>query len=150
MVPSRQPARFQRRQSLRSQLFPKPLLSRLLPGLRRKTDGVDLVPYIKGEDKSEPHEWLCWQNRSWLSERAGAPVTPTARVHSCAIRKGNWKLVRLGERVGSGTPPPAWQLCNLGTDIGERDDVADQNEDVINELSARFEAWRSSMHPTVE
>ena len=114
------------------------------------TDGVDLIPYIKGANESKPHEWLCWQNRSWLPARKGSFVVPTPKVHNCAIRKGNWKLVRLNEKVDSDDPVPAWQLYNVATDISESNDVADKHEDVVSELNADFETWRSSMHPTVE
>jgi arylsulfatase A-like enzyme len=116
----------------------------------QSTDGVDLLPFINGKNKSKPHEWLCWQNRSWLPRKKGGFVTPTPKVHNSAIRKGNWKLVRLNEKIGSGTPPPAWQLYDLEKDIGERKNVADQNEDVVNELNAHFDSWRSTMRPTLE
>lgn len=114
------------------------------------TDGVDLLPFINGENDSKPHEWLCWQNRSWLPRKKGDSVVPTRSVHNSAIRKGHWKLVRLNEKIGSDTPLPAWQLYDLSKDIGEQQDVADQNEDVVNELRDYFETWRSAMHPTVE
>ena len=128
------------------------LLAAAGPQLPRgqSTDGVDLLPFINGKNKSKPHEWLCWQNRSWLPRKKGGFVTPTPKVHNSAIRKGNWKLVRLNEKIGSGTPPPAWQLYDLEKDIGERKNVADQNEDVVNELNAHFDSWRSTMHPTLE
>ena len=64
--------------------------------------------------------------------------------------KGNWKLVRLNEKIGAEVPPPAWHLYDLKKDIGERKDVANQNEDVVKELAAHFDKWRSAMHPTVE
>ena len=113
-------------------------------------DGVDLLPFIQGKNESHPHEWLCWQNRSWLPKTEGGFVVPTPKVHNSAIRKGNWKLVRLNEELDSGDPPPAWRLYNLASDIGERNDVADEHEDRVKELSALFDAWRSSMHPTIE
>ena len=120
-----------------------------MPG-GQPADGVDLLPFINGKNKSKPHEWLCWQNRSWLPRKKGGFVTPTPKVHNSAIRKGNWKLVRLNEKIGSDTPPPAWQLYDLEKDIGERQNVADQNKDVVNELNAHFDSWRSTMHPTLE
>ena len=120
-----------------------------MPG-GQPADGVDLLPFINGKNKSRPHEWLCWQNRSWLPRKKGGFVTPTPKVHNSAIRKGNWKLVRLNEKIGSDTPPPAWKLYDLEKDIGERKNVADQNEDVVNELNAHFDSWRSTMHPTLE
>jgi|TARA_B110000037_G_scaffold222484_1_gene297557 arylsulfatase A-like enzyme len=114
------------------------------------TDGVDLLPFIKGENTSTPHEWLSWQNRSWLPRKEGGFVVPTPNIHNSAIRKGNWKLVRLNENLDSGVRPPAWQLYNLETDIGERNDLADKHTDIVKELSSQFDSWRSSMHPTIE
>lgn len=113
-------------------------------------DGVNLLPYINGENKSKPHQWLCWQNRSWMPRTSTDPVKPKRMIHNSAIRKGDWKLVRLNEKIGSDTPPPAWRLYNLATDIGEQNNVAGQHKNVVNELSALFDTWRASMHPTVE
>ena len=113
-------------------------------------DGVNLLPFIDGKNKSQPHPWLCWQNRSWLPRKQGSFGVPTMKVHNCAIRKGNWKLVRINEKIGSADPPPAWQLYNLATDIGEQTDVAAAQASIVKELGAHFEAWRASMHPTVE
>jgi len=117
---------------------------------KQQADGVDLLPFINGKNPSKPHEWLCWQNRSWLPRRTGGYGIPTPRVHNCAVRKGNWKLLRLNEKVGSKGPPPAWRLYDLASDIEERKDVAARHEDIVKELSAIFDTWRSSMHPTVE
>ncbi|MFT5129567.1 MAG: putative heme-binding domain-containing protein [Rhodothermales bacterium] len=113
-------------------------------------DGVDLLPFITGKMQSKPHDWLCWQNRAWLPRKKGSHVVPTPKVHNSAIRKGNWKLVRYGEKIGSVVPPPAWRLYDLKKDIGEQNDVAKQHTEVVKELSAHFDHWRSSMHPTVE
>ena len=120
----------------------------------QQVDGVDLLPFIRGENEggsdSGPHDWLCWQSRSWLPEVAGGPGVPTTGVHSSAIRKGNWKLVRIDEKINSTGPSPAWQLYDLANDVGEQDDVSASHEDTVNELSALFDTWRSSMHPSVE
>jgi arylsulfatase A-like enzyme len=114
------------------------------------TDGVGLLPFINGKNTSKPHEWLCWQNRSWLPRKKGSYVVPTPKVHNSAIRKGNWKLVRMNEKIGSDAPPPAWKLYDLQKDIGEQNDLSKQHGDVVKELGVQFNKWRSSMHPTVE
>ena len=114
------------------------------------TDGVDLLPFIKGKNSAKPHESLCWQNRSWLPRQKGGYVMPTPKVHNSAIRKGNWKLVRMNEKIDSDASIPAWRLYDLTKDVGEQNDLADKHEEVVKELDAHFERWRSSMHPTVE
>ena len=115
------------------------------------TDGVDLLPYIIGENKSAPHEWLCWQNRTRRVREPAISVSPNTKEkeHSCAIRKGNWKLVREAELIDSNNPP-AWQLFNLSTDIGERNNLANAHPEIVEELDKVFMSWRSSMPPSVE
>ncbi len=116
----------------------------------QQVDGVDLLPYIHGENKSMPHEWLCWQNRSWLPKTEGGFVVPTPKVHNSAIRKGNWKLVRLNEKLDLDNPPPPWQLFDLSMDIGEGNNVAEAHPEIVMELDKLFNSWRSSMHPSLE
>ena len=116
----------------------------------QEADGVDLLPFINGKNQSKPHEWLCWQNRSWSPRTPGGPVKPKSKIHNSAIRKDHWKLVRMNEKIGPDESAPAWQLYDLSTDIGERKDIADQHENRVKELSALFETWRASMHPTLE
>jgi hypothetical protein len=99
---------------------------------------------------SKPHDWLCWQSRSWMPQEDGGPVKHRPKVHNSAIRKENWKLVRLNEKIASDDPAPPWKLYDLVTDIEERNDVADQHDDIVRALIAQFNRWRSSMHPTVE
>jgi arylsulfatase A-like enzyme len=113
-------------------------------------DGVDLLPFINGKNTSKPHEWLCWQNRSWLPGKKGGHVIPTPKVHNSAIRKGNWKLVRMKEKIGSEVPPPPWRLYDLEKDIGEQKDLSKERGDIVKKLSTQFDKWRSTMHPTVE
>ena len=114
------------------------------------TDGVNLLPFINGKNTSKPHEWLCWQNRSWIPREKGGPVKPRPKVHNSAIRKGNWKLVRMNEKIASKAPPPPWKLYDLSKDIGEHKDLSKQHRNVVKELGSLFNKWRSSMHPTVE
>ena len=113
-------------------------------------DGVDLLPFINGKNPSKPHEWLCWQNRSWQQRNGKGTVRATFKVHNSAIRKGNCKLVRMNLKIRSDALPPAWKLYDLTQDIGEQKDLADKHKEVVKELDALFEKWRSSMHPTLE
>jgi arylsulfatase A-like enzyme len=113
-------------------------------------DGVDLLPFINGKDSSKPHKWLCWQNRSWLARQKGGFVVPIPKVHNSAIRKEHWKLVRINEKIGADAPRPAWKLYDLNKDIGEQKDLAKQHGNVVKELAAHFNQWRSTMHPSVE
>jgi arylsulfatase A-like enzyme len=85
-------------------------------------DGVNLLPYLAGDDVRAPHESLYW--------RFGPQK---------AIRKGRWKLVDWRDfvtRRNSG-----WQLFDLAKDVGERTDLAATKPEMVAELSAAWDAW---------
>lgn len=86
----------------------------------RPIDGVDLLPHLKGEKKDAPHDALFW--------RAG---------NRRAIRKGNWKLIKLANR------PP--ELYDLATDIGEKTNLAAQEPDILKDLTATLAKWNAQM-----
>jgi arylsulfatase A-like enzyme len=85
----------------------------------RKLDGVNLLPYLTGEKKQPPHEALFW--------RSG---------QNHAARKGDWKLVKMGEQTG---------LYNLASDIGEKKDLKAEKPDVFKEMQDAYEQWDSQM-----
>jgi len=85
----------------------------------RKIDGVNLLPYVTGDEKGAPHETLFW--------RAG---------QNHAARKGNWKLVRMGAEDG---------LFDLSSDIGESRDLSKERPEVLKELQQAYEKWSSQM-----
>jgi arylsulfatase A-like enzyme len=83
-------------------------------------DGVDLMPYLKGENKSRPHESLYWRfGEQW------------------AIRKGDMKLV--ASRIDGNKP----RLIDLSKDLAEANDLSAQMPDKVKELEADWKAWSS-------
>jgi len=83
-----------------------------------KLDGVNLLPYLTGENKARPHETLYWRfGPQW------------------AVRHGDYKLVV--SRGGSGQP----ELYNLAADIGESKDLAKEQPEKAAQLQALFDAW---------
>jgi arylsulfatase A-like enzyme len=96
-----------------------------------KTDGVNLLPYLKGDVAEPPHDALYW--------RLGQQM---------AIRKGDWKLVQYshefaGEESGSAISP--LRLYNLSRDIGEANDVASAQPDKAKELKSLWDQWNLSL-----
>ncbi|BAX78810.1 sulfatase-like hydrolase/transferase [Labilibaculum antarcticum] len=83
-------------------------------------DGVNLLPYLKGEKKGDPHEKLFWRKL----EEAGARV-------------GDYKMIRLKD-YGS-------TLYNLETDLGEMDDLKDSNKNEFNKVEEALKTWESEM-----
>ncbi len=86
-----------------------------------KLDGVNLVPYVKGEVPGAPHESLYW--------RFGEQT---------AIRHGDWKLVK-----ANGIDKPA--LFNLKDDIGEQHDKAASEPEVFAKLQKTWDEWNATL-----
>lgn len=85
----------------------------------RKIDGVNLLPYLAGKEKTPPHETLFW--------RMG---------QNHATRKGNWKLVTMDTQT---------ELFDLASDLGESKDLSTERPDVLKELQKAFDKWSSQM-----
>mgnify|MGYP000079575515 CR=1 FL=1 len=79
-------------------------------------DGVDLLPFVKGEKATAPHEVLFW--------RFGAQA---------AARKGHWKFVQ--PRAGVS------ELYDLAADIGESKNLAAEKPEALTDLSNAWAKW---------
>lgn len=86
-------------------------------------NGVNLLPFLNGETKEIPHQSMNWRF-----------------TISAAIRDGDWKLVRLPDRLP--------MLYNLAEDISEQNDVALQNLDRTKSMLKELGNWDVSLlHP---
>lgn len=86
-------------------------------------DGVNILPFLLGEDTTDPHEALFWR---WRAEQA--------------IRMGDWKLVR-------GKEQKQWCLIDLSHDAKEEHDLSAQHPEKATELRTRFEKWACTLPP---
>jgi arylsulfatase A-like enzyme len=96
-----------------------------------KLDGVNLLPYLKDEIASAPHDVLYW--------RLGQQM---------AIRKGDWKLVTYSHEFAgedSSSPLSPVRLYNLARDIGETDDLASAEPQKAKELKGLWDQWNQSL-----
>ncbi|MEK6238388.1 MAG: arylsulfatase [Planctomycetales bacterium] len=59
---------------------------------------------------------------------------------NCAIRDGDWKLVRKGA-TGKDAKLYPWELYNMKTDRAELNDLAADQPDKVAELASKWEAW---------
>lgn len=84
-------------------------------------DGVDLRPFLVGEDQSKPHEFLYW--------RRG----PVASV----LQNGRWKLIRVEE--------DQYMLFDIRGDVTERIDLAPLYAARVARMRKAMEAWESEM-----
>ena len=81
-----------------------------------KFDGVNIFPYITNQIEGDPHETLMWRF-----------------TISAGIRKGNWKLVRLPDRLPL--------LYNLDKDPSEQHNVATENLDLVENMLKELGDW---------
>ncbi len=86
-------------------------------------DGVNLLPFLLGQNTADPHEALFWR---WRAEQA--------------IRMSDWKLVR-------GKEHREWRLIDLAHDVKEEHDLSTQHPEKVTELRTRFENWASALPP---
>ena len=100
-----------------------------------KLDGVNLLPYLTGQQSGSPHEALYW--------RFGKQI---------AIRVGDWKLVKgvgseglagIEEAVKATTANA--ELYNLKDDIGEKTNLALKEPEQLKRLVTAWEAWDSTL-----
>lgn len=85
-----------------------------------KLDGVNLLPFLTGENKRPPHEALYWRfGEQW------------------AIRKGDFKLVAARPDGNQS------RLFNLADDIGEAKDLTASHADKAKELKTAWDSWNA-------
>ncbi len=94
-------------------------------------DGVDLIPYLRGDDTSDPHEYLFWLN----NEPGDAE-----RRHLIATRWKDWRLYKKYKK-------DAWQLFNLVSDPREENNVADEHPQIVRKMAAQHADWKKTLAP---
>lgn len=82
----------------------------------RKLDGRDPTATLTGKAPS-PHDALYWRWRDYS-----------------AMRRGNHKLVR-------SKPNAPWELYDLASDLGEQQNLAASQPELVAELDQMYEAW---------
>lgn len=93
-------------------------------------DGVDLLPYLNGDNTARPHQTLYW--RFW-------------RVSAC--RDGKWKLLKVAEDPLKKDRKLFYplQLFNIEEDPREQKNVADKYPEVLERLSGKLENWDAEL-----
>lgn len=79
-------------------------------------DGLSFLPELLGK-KQKQHDYLYWE----FHEQGG----------KIAVRMGNWKAVK---KDINKTPQGATELYDLSTDIGETNDIADKQPEIVKKV----------------
>lgn len=92
----------------------------------KNIEGVNLIPFLTGENSGRPHETLFWRQGG----KAG-------------LRHGDLKLVRMGGRKDVGKAK--WELYDLLKDLSEETNLAQSNPEKLAELIAIWEQMNGEM-----
>ncbi|MDE0769883.1 MAG: sulfatase-like hydrolase/transferase [Opitutaceae bacterium] len=92
----------------------------------KNIEGVNLIPFLTGENSGRPHETLFWRQGG----KAG-------------LRHGDLKLVRMGGRKDVGNAK--WELYDLSKDLSEETNLAQSNPEKLAELIALWEEMNGEM-----
>jgi uncharacterized sulfatase len=84
-------------------------------------DGVNLIPFLSGQNQAAPHDALLWR---WVAQSA--------------IREGKWKLLRGGDRE---------YLFDLDSDIEEKHNLASKHPEIADRLRQRLRTWADELTP---
>ncbi|UOY06126.1 sulfatase-like hydrolase/transferase [Muricauda sp. SCSIO 64092] len=83
-------------------------------------DGVDLMPFLIGEKKGNPHKQLFWR-----------------KLEETAARSGDHKLIRLDDF--------GHVLYDLNKDLGETQDLSKERPEELNAILQKLESWEHTL-----
>ncbi len=96
-----------------------------LPEDKKLLDGVNIIPYLKGDIKGAPHDYLAWR---WLAQSA--------------IRQDKWKLLLIG---GGGSDKEF--LYDLDADISEKNNLIKKQPAIAKDLRKKLSDWSQNLEP---
>ena len=86
-------------------------------------DGVDLIPFLSGQEQQPPHEYLFWRTD-----------------FNKTVRHGKWKLM-------VNTRDDFLMLYDLETDKQEKFDLGDKYPEVVEQMLAKYAEWERGLIP---
>lgn len=96
-----------------------PTFAQLTGNKVKRTDGISLMPTLTGKGKQKEHDYFYFE----FQELGGRQ----------AVRKGDWKLIRLKASKGENS---IWELYNLAADPSEVHNLIKEYPEKVKELTA--------------
>ena len=84
-------------------------------------DGVDVLPFVRGDKAGTPHKILFWR-----------------RGTDYAVRRGDSKAIKRKDR---------WYLYDLANDLREKNNLAEDKPELLAELRAAVDKWEKGLVP---
>ncbi|MGI9473640.1 MAG: sulfatase family protein [Rubripirellula sp.] len=94
-----------------------------------RCDGKDLVPFLKGQQQGDVHEYIFWHN---------ADPTDAPRRNLYAVRWKDWRLIKGSED---------WKLFDLKQDPKETNDLAATLPDVVASMRGKYDKFVATLPP---
>ncbi len=94
-------------------------------------DGVDLFPYLKGDQEGSAHDILFWMN---------SDPNDSEHRHVIAVRWQQWRLYKHEAE-------DPWQLFDLEKDPQELNDLAKQYPEIVQQLASKHLEWSKTLAP---
>ena len=92
----------------------------------KNIDGISFLPTLLGQKDQKQHDYLYWE----FHEKGGRK----------ALRKGDWKLVSYNVNNPEKTTV---ELYDLSADLGEENNLADENPELVKELQQLMKQART-------
>lgn len=93
-------------------------------------DSISAVPALKGKSGSREAVYIYFPH---------SPSVPDHLSPSVAVREGDWKLIRIFHDSPDQTH--RFELYNLKNDVGERNNLADQNPERVKRMDAMLDTF---------
>jgi arylsulfatase A-like enzyme len=106
-------------------------------------DGIDLTPLLTGAPTlPSPRSLFFLQHPEPTHYRS----YPTTRTPGGTIRQGPWKLIEHYE-TADGRHEHRFELYNLDIDLGESNNLAEQEPERVEAMRKAMAQWRASVNP---
>ena len=106
----------------------------------RPHDGVNLIPFLTGENTGNPHPRLCWREvelGQWGIRDDALKLV--RRTHQTGVKHGHW--------IKTPLPRQSEELYDLVNDIHEDKNLAGERADDLHRLDAALDEWQKHAAP---